>query len=627
MELLKKRIIPGVLSGLMALTMYVGTPLAASADTDTADAVTISALSEITAMDGDYILSDDVEGITIDASAWTPIDTASAPFTGTFDGNGKTITWSNSSEEDVEMTSDNFAIFGKSSGTIENFDVAGGYSVDGTSLRNIAAVVGYNTGTVTEVDNAADISAGSGLSVIGGIVGQNAGTVKDCTNAGDITSDYTGKNGVGGMVGRNGNNNTATETGKVQNCANSGDISCSNGRWVGGIAGFQNSLSSVTNCTNTGTITAYRDSGSLVGKEEGTTSDSTGVDGAYTITKGGNYTIENDAVVTVSTSDAVVLKGSTTTSYKITVNCTQAANLTISNLNVSAPASSTSNIINFTTGANTLTISGENLLENSGTSLNNAVVHVPSVASLNVKGDGVLYLYKSSLGTGIGSDANEASGAITFNHTGSIYLKTTKTGAGIGGDTAVGDITINSGNMNLITVSKAAAIGGSASCNGGNVYMNGGNVKITCDFNGHAIGSGANKTDGGTLTITGGSLYVEKTSNSSLTDANIINSTITNGTTTDLACYAVAIPEEYNSGEFSIAVGGVSSSSQSVIYNGMVNFTEDSITSSGTKANWTTGTDSNVYLYIPTTSKRAVIYVGGEKKVIYTLSYSDGAWE
>ena len=607
MKLLKKRIIPGVLSGLMALTMYVGTPLAASADTDTADAVTITALSDITDMAGDYVLGND---ITINAGAWTPIGTATSPFTGTFDGNGKTITWSGS----ATMSADNFAIFGKSSGTIENFDVAGSYSVDGTSLRNIAAVVGYNTGTVTEVDNAADISAGSGLSVIGGIVGQNAGTVKDCTNAGDITSDYTGKNGVGGMVGRNGNNNTATETGKVQNCANSGDISCSNGRWVGGIAGFQNSLSSVTNCTNTGTITAYKDSGSLVGKEEGTTSGSTGVDGAYTINKGGSYTVTADVVITVNTSDAVTINGNGT-AYKVTVNCTQAADLTINDLDVSAPSSSTSNIINFTTGSNALTISGENLLENSGTSLNNAVVHVPSGVSLNVKGDGVLYLYKSSLGTGIGSDANEASGAITFNHTGSIYLKTTKTGAGIGGDTAVGDITINSGNMNLMTVSKAAAIGGSASCNGGNVYMNGGNVKITCDFNGHAIGSGANKTDGGTLTITGGSLYVEKTSNSSLTDANIINATITNGTTTDIACLTLPVSDTFSAGEFTVTVD------DNQVYNGKVNLTAYVGSTSSTKANWDQSGASAVYLYVPISSSTLNISDDNNMEV-YTVSYS-----
>ena len=614
MKLLKKRIIPVVLSVLMALSMYASVPLAASADTDAASPVAITALSDITNMAGNYIISDNVSGITIDAATWTPIGTATSPFTGTFDGNGKTITWSNSSEEDVEMTSDNFAIFGKSSGTIENFDVAGGYSIDGTSLRNIAAVVGYNTGTVAEVDNTADISAGSGLSVIGGIAGQNAGTVKDCTNSGDITSDYTGKNGVGGMVGRNGNNNTATETGIVQNCSNSGDISCSNGRWVGGIAGFQNSLSSVTNCTNTGTITAYRDSGSLVGKEEGTTSSSTGVDGAYTINVGGSYTVTADVVITVNTNKAVTINGNGT-AYRVTVNCTQAANLTINNLDVSAPSSSTSNIINFTTGSNALTISGENLLENSGTSLNKAAVHVPSGASLNVNGDGVLYLYKSSLGTGIGSDANEASGAITFNHTGSIYLKTTKTGAGIGGDTAVGNITINSGNLNLVTVSKAAAIGGSASCNGGNVYMNGGNVKITCDFNGHAIGSGANKTDGGTLTITGGSLYVEKTSNSSLTDANIINATITNGTTTDIAYLTLPVSETFSTGEFTVTVG------ETQVYDGKVNLAAYVGSTSSTKANWDQSGASEVYLYIPTDSSVLVVANADNAYEAYALAY------
>ena len=48
MKLLKKRIIPVVLSVLMALSMYASVPLAASADTDAASPVAITALSDIT---------------------------------------------------------------------------------------------------------------------------------------------------------------------------------------------------------------------------------------------------------------------------------------------------------------------------------------------------------------------------------------------------------------------------------------------------------------------------------------------------------------------------------------------------------------------------------------------------
>lgn len=70
-------------------------------------------------------------------------------------------------------------------------------------------------------------------------------------------------NGVGGIAGRNGNNNVATETGKIWNCYNNASIICTSGKWVGGICGFENSLSECYNCYNSGTFNMT--SGSVTG--------------------------------------------------------------------------------------------------------------------------------------------------------------------------------------------------------------------------------------------------------------------------------------------------------------------------------------------------------------------------
>lgn len=91
-----------------------------------------------------------------------------------------------------------------------------------------------------------------------------------CSNTGIVTSSYGSKDGIGGIAGRNGNNNTATESGAIVNCYNRGNISDSNGKWVGGITGFQNSLSYTKNCYSTGTVAGVGYKNAIVGNNEGT---------------------------------------------------------------------------------------------------------------------------------------------------------------------------------------------------------------------------------------------------------------------------------------------------------------------------------------------------------------------
>lgn len=359
--------------------------------------------------------------------------------------------------------------------------------------------------------------------------------------------------------------------------------------------------------------------------------DATPISGNYTITQAGTYEIVGNSVVTVNTQDAVTLQGNGS-SYAVTVNCNVKANLTINNLSVNAP-STDANIINFTTGNNTLTLQGESLLENDKTTKFKAAIRVPSGVSLDVQGSGTLYMYKNTMGAGIGGDYDENSGAITFNHKGNIFIKGTMTGAVIGGNqkangstsVVMGDITINSGCLNLETNARGAAIGGGANSNGGNVYLKGGNVKIACGGTGYAIGSGSNGLNGGTLTITGGSLYVTKAS-SDVLSPELINATITNGTTTNLACLKLPISDTFKDDEFTVTVDGAATP----FYTGKVNLWQYVGSETSTKANWTEAGESAVYLWLPTTRsiQATTIAIKNDSGAVesYQARYVNSAW-
>ncbi len=104
----------------------------------------------------------------------------------------------------------------------------------------------------------------SGLNVnsdylyLGGITGLNSAAVTSATNAGDIitTNGSTCKKSlfVGGIVGRGeANISSCTNSGLVSNgCPQAGDGSFTQ---VGGIVGYNNGNSAITDCTNTGNVT------------------------------------------------------------------------------------------------------------------------------------------------------------------------------------------------------------------------------------------------------------------------------------------------------------------------------------------------------------------------------------
>ena len=174
--------------------------------------------------------------ITMDGTEWTPIGTDTIPFTGTFDGDGHTIsklTCTDTNKDHVGLVG--YAI----DAAIQNVTVQGA-TLNGRDY--IGSVCGYLLGgTIT---NCHAVETVIGNKYCGGIVGYIMGNtnVTGCTNSGTVS----GYNFLGGIVGQA---NRAT----VQRCFNSGAVT-GNSSPIGGIVGFANQAT-VQDCGNTGTVT------------------------------------------------------------------------------------------------------------------------------------------------------------------------------------------------------------------------------------------------------------------------------------------------------------------------------------------------------------------------------------
>lgn len=210
--------------------------------------------------DGNYQLTED---ITVTAPYGNDI-TGFTGFTGTFDGNGHTVTLAISGDSDYQ------ALFAKLAA--------------GAVVKNVMV-----DGEVTGTDN------------IGGIAGiaTNA-TIIACANKATVAA--TGRY-VGGLVGK-GTGLTMTS------CYNQGAVSSTRTRPInmGGIAGYVDGGASVENCYNTGSITGSGDNtAAVVGWNAATVKDCYYLESTYKVGscgKKGGYTDP-----TVSKTDAEMRSG------------------------------------------------------------------------------------------------------------------------------------------------------------------------------------------------------------------------------------------------------------------------------------------------------------------------------
>ena len=221
------------------------------------------------AKDGDTVKL--LKDITL-TETWTPIGTENAPFKGTFDGQGYTITnlkidsgdytgligvLDAGTVKNVKFASVNISTTGTdvgaavgriiNNGKVENVQVLSG-SVSGA--KRVGGVVGCIKayGSVADCSNAATVSATT--YTVGGIVGAayytetgKAMQISGCTNTGAVTSDGVGAGGIVGLSAAH-----------VTGCENSAAVT-GTGTSIGGIVGEQKSYGSVTNCTNSAAVT------------------------------------------------------------------------------------------------------------------------------------------------------------------------------------------------------------------------------------------------------------------------------------------------------------------------------------------------------------------------------------
>ncbi len=246
------------------------------------------------------------EGST-DARVWTPIGKhgfgVNIPYTGTFEGNGKTVSGLYFNDTSANFSVGLFSLVGEG-GKVQNVGIADSYLC---GSQNIGAVAGSNRGTVTGCYNTGTVS---GTNYVGGVVGYNYGTATNCYNTGIIS----GTSYVGGVVGSN--------HGTVTDCHNTGAVSGSG--TVGGVVGYNSGTA--TNCYNTGIISGSNDVGGVVGDNEdtvtgcyntGTVSGTTAVGGVV----GHNWTAVTNCYNTGTVSGTTDVGGVVGTNWTTVTNC------------------------------------------------------------------------------------------------------------------------------------------------------------------------------------------------------------------------------------------------------------------------------------------------------------------
>lgn len=151
-------------------------------------------------------------------------------FSGTFDGNGHTVTL------DITASTANVGLFSKlaDGAVVKNVITAG--SVTATGKKCVAGIAGYATDNVK---------------------------IENCKN----TASITGNKNVGGILGEAYNNEESISVG-IKNCANEGAVN-GTGSAIGGIVGKMEGQNSIIDCYNRGNITGFNNYAGIVGQSTG----------------------------------------------------------------------------------------------------------------------------------------------------------------------------------------------------------------------------------------------------------------------------------------------------------------------------------------------------------------------
>jgi len=164
-------------------------------------------------MNGRYILMNDIDG----SSGFTPVGSRENPFTGTFDGNGKTITGLRISRSG----GNGVGLFGYAKNARISRVYLTGASVTGGN--NVGALVGVGENTIIDSCGVGGMAAGADS--VGGLVGKSAGSVISRSYS---TAVVIGRGAAGGLAG-------AATGSMITHCYAAGNVEGTVG--VGGIVG------------------------------------------------------------------------------------------------------------------------------------------------------------------------------------------------------------------------------------------------------------------------------------------------------------------------------------------------------------------------------------------------------
>lgn len=275
---MKKRLVSILLVLVMVLGMFPTMAAAADAPTE------ITSAEEFATMpaSGDYILKADI--------------IITAPygnnFSGTFDGDGHTVTL------DIKGTANYVGMFKNLTGaagktvTVKNVILAG--KIDAASRGNVGGIAGFAnpySGPI-KIENCKNTATIIAKEKVGGILGScqsdaNEVSVIGCGNTGTITaSGYY----AGGIVG----NLAAGQT--IDSCSNSGTVQAA--AYAAGILGYGKMNSSsdtaptVQNCFSVGTISADEDVAAIAAGTSGTVNNCYALTGTATDIAESGFTVD-----------------------------------------------------------------------------------------------------------------------------------------------------------------------------------------------------------------------------------------------------------------------------------------------------------------------------------------------
>ena len=240
--------------------------------------------------DAHYELIADIDLEGSAENLWNPIgNDQNTTFTGTFDGNGHTISGLYMNAKSPDNTDRGLGLFSYlgSGGTIKNLTVEGeicpGEGVDGPYYYpSVGSVAGQcDGGTIINCTSGVNIT-GYTEGTVGGIVAgaDDGGTIENCRYTGTIDITIGDTRGMGGIVGQ------ASDC-TVENCENAGTVISD--IHTGGVVGRNNSGGEVLNCRNSGYVksSGNRASGGVVGDNYGVIKNSYNIG---TVTGSGGWT-------------------------------------------------------------------------------------------------------------------------------------------------------------------------------------------------------------------------------------------------------------------------------------------------------------------------------------------------